>query len=296
VPPLVQEWIRPGAGAGVNSYSRLLVDWDEAARTRANSGEIRVLLRSTQEGEDKLRTFTNPPTPTVALTWDNRFSEVSLSYYLAGALQLPFNDTSGDLPIDGIDGLGLYKPTRAGGFEVPSTMRRTNRNQRVRAGVVYGPYVDVDGGSLKLARGVDPADNSDLDPQGRAQLVVDRGGVALRYYQWLNGRLVNGRYIVEELTDLRVPPVIGRRSITISGATVTPTGSQDIAQNAALRTGPDVLNWAVVGAGPNRVFGDEDIDVIARQLSKPLATSDIERATLRNEAAADNAVRIGKVD
>jgi type II secretory pathway pseudopilin PulG len=296
VPPLVEEWIRPGAGAGVNTYNRSLVNWDDAARTRAGNGEVRVLLRSTADGEEKLREWTNPPTATVALTWDNRFSEASLSYYLVGALRWPFAATTGDLPVDGIDGPGIFKPTRAGKFEVPGTMRVVARNQRVRAGVVYGPYIDVEGSSLKLVRGVNPATNGDLDPQGRAQLVVDRAGVALRYYQWLNGRLQNGRYVVEELADLRVPPVIGRAAITVSGATVTPPPDQNIAENAALRTGPNVLNWAVVGAGPNRVFGDEDIDVIARQLSKPLATNDQERATLRNEAAADNAVKIGRVE
>jgi type II secretory pathway pseudopilin PulG len=294
VPPLVREWMRENP-PGVLSFNRDTLNYNDAVATSGTSSIIQVARLSDAADETRLRTFANPPTATAALTFDNRFSEVSLSYYLGGILNVPFSGTFADLPIDGIAGPGGFKADRRGTFDVPSTMQRA-ANLRIKAGATYGPYIDTEKVALKVQRAVNSATGADLDAAGRAQLLVDRNGIAIRYYQWLNGDLVSDRYVVEDLDDLRVPPVIGRRAVTIAGQTITPPADQDLAQNSALRTNPDVLNWAIVGAGPNRMFGDEDIDLIARTLSKPTPTNDEGRAILRNEAASDNIVKIGGVD
>lgn len=294
VPPLVREWMRDNA-TGVATYDRTQVDYDDAVRTTGTGAIIQVARRSSAADETRLRSFTVAPTATAALTWDNRFSEVSLSYYLGGVLTTAYNGSFPDLPIDGVDGPGTYKPNRRGTFEVPVTMTRMPRADRILSGKTFGPYINTEGSALKLSRAASPT-GADLDTQGRAQLLVDRSGNAIRYYQWLNGVLSNGRFVVASKDDLRVPPLIGRQAITIGTEQIAPPPTQDINQNPALSTGPDVLNWAIVGAGPNKVFGDENIDVIARQLSKPLATTAEEQALLRNEAAADNSVKIGRVE
>lgn len=294
VPPLTREWI--GANAtGVASYNRDLVQYDNAAQSNAGGSVIRVVSRANAADETRLRTFTNAPTATAALTWDNRFSEVSLTYYLAGVLNLPYSTTTQTVPLDGVVGPGIYKPTRRGTFEVPRRARKEVAADRVQTGQVFGPYIDVESKAVTLQRAANQA-GADLDPLGRAQLLLDRNGVAIRYYQWLNGVLVNGRYVVRTVDDLRVPPVIGRKTIRPTGEAIVPPPQQDIEKNSALSTGPDVLNWAIVGAGPNKVFGDELIDVIASALSKPVPSTDYERAILRNEASADNSVKIGRVE
>lgn len=54
-------------------------------------------------------------------------------------------------------------------------------------------------------------------------------------------------------------------------------------------------NWAFVMAGPNRVFGDEDIAVIVQALQSTGASVDasMPEAMLRARAWADNLVEAG---
>jgi hypothetical protein len=49
--------------------------------------------------------------------------------------------------------------------------------------------------------------------------------------------------------------------------------------------------YAIVGAGPNQVFGDEDVTELRTKLGRPL---NYPEASARKEAASDNVVEVGQ--
>ena len=56
---------------------------------------------------------------------DTRYSNVSLAYYLAGALDLPVrrDDQQKNVPLDGVLGMGMVAPLPDGAFKVPGALR-----------------------------------------------------------------------------------------------------------------------------------------------------------------------------
>lgn len=190
---------------------------------------------------------------------DRRYSENSLGIYLAGALAAPIRSDKADVPIDMVAGPGIGRPNLAGGFEKGN----------------YGPYIDAESRSLRLVR------NDDKDMP--TAVVQDRNGVAVRYYRWLKNKTVT------TWDDLNIPPmVVGPDYAKFHSSTPADQRDQPDPRITA-------ANWAFVMAGPNRVFGDEPVDVLVQALRSVGASVDesTSEAALRARAWEDNLVEVG---
>lgn len=288
VPPLVKERALPASQPVL------------PAAPPAAPGMSRIVTYNLSLGADQtaLRTPTQGPTATNPLL-DNRYSELSLAYYLAGGLDVKLNNGATAPPIDGFAGPGLYAPTRDGSFEIPADVKRgaalPSGDMSNRAGKSFKPFVNL-GNSLKLI-----TDATD----GRFVRLQDRTGTPIRYYRWLNGNEYpagSGNYEVRELIDLKIPPMVARDYTLTQFRFMKRVPGRDIAEGAALKG----ATWAIVSAGPNGVFGDEDtsvpavfsIDDLAAKLGIAGATGATDPAAreleIRAIAEEDNIVEVGQ--
>ncbi|HYF13445.1 MAG TPA: hypothetical protein VD971_00075 [Phycisphaerales bacterium] len=209
---------------------------------------------------------------------DFRFSEVSLGAYIVGAVQYPYGNAITDLPMDGVDGAGMYPPARDGTFEVPRTMLVATADRK-RTGRTIDSYIKTNG-SLRVF--TDPA---------RPELVYvrDVNDIPVRYYFWLRGReepAGSGRFIVEDADDINMPNIVGRRGTQMAG---TPA-DRDLDVSVELRE----ASWAIVAAGPNRAFGDEELSELQRRMGVSVGNLPAaEERRLRLQAEKDNIVKVG---
>lgn len=220
----------------------------------------------------------NPADPNPFL--DRRYSEFSLSFYLCGANESDIANGV-DLPLDGVKGPGFFTPNRDGTFDVPRDLRAAaaGNTDSKRAGARHESLVNLNTGVA-------------LDSSGDARFprLVDRSGVPIRYYVWVEGReepANSGKFVVERISDYNIPAMVGFTS--------TPDmrlpDERDPEKNLALRS----ARWAIVGAGANGVFGDEAIGVIAQKLgARDVPTNPVDIRKLRAQAAFDNAVEVGQ--
>lgn len=126
-------------------------------------------------------------------------------------------------------------------------------------GRITDPLFDVAGRGERLVE-VDKV-------EGRYEL-RDRSGVSYRYYRWLPVERTPGMTV----TDLRrVPSLLG-----------------DPAQNIALRD----AEWAIVAAGPNRVFGDAATET--EQSVREQLGMGMDLGKLFEDARSDNIVEVGR--
>lgn len=141
------------------------------------------------------------------------------------------------------------------GFREPSR----DGTFRKAGGRLTDPLFDAAGDSERLVE-VDAE-------EGRFEL-RDRNGVPYRYYRWLP----IDSSAASNVTDLRrVPSLVG-----------------DPAENIELRD----AEYAIVAAGPNRVFGDlstEDRELLEAELGRGLTDAELEAA-----GRADNIVEVGR--
>lgn len=214
---------------------------------------------------------------------DNRFSQLTLGYYIASQLEFAFNASLTDVPLDGINGPGMYKPEKAGVFDVPGSMRRPAADDRKRQGKTYGPYVEAGGKTIKVFT------DTTSDAAGRDVTVRDRSNVPIRYYYWLPKSPQQANQDPD--VAMEIPPLVGRVPNPAAGDAVVPD-ERNPKTNPLLRT----ATWAIVCAGPDKVFGDEPIDYIAQVLGKSPASTNQEITALRLLAAKDNIVRLGTED
>lgn len=216
-----------------------------------------------------------PRTPSLSNTTgsggdDMRFSMYSMPYYLIGVLGKSdaVNPTS-DPPVDGVDGPGFCTPKRDGTFE--------------KSGRKFQPFYDP---KRSDAIYQDPTANTN----GHIEL-RDSHGVAFRYYRWATDLAVMDPNLPVPTTQdkyaaLNVPEMVGDAH--------TVANVRDAA-------------YAIVAAGPNGVFGDEDLlpmghpqrmsfpDMAAKiGLSVSSAPTAAEYAKVRAAAAADNIVEVGR--
>ncbi|HLO41866.1 MAG TPA: hypothetical protein VK176_12650 [Phycisphaerales bacterium] len=190
---------------------------------------------------------------------DRRYSTCSLGFYIAGVLTHPARSSTPDTPIDLVAGPGIGRPNLSGGFEKGK----------------LGPFVDASTRTLNIVRNEDAT-----FPTAE---ISDRNQVPIRYYRWLKDRNA------VKWEDLNIPPmVVGPEYAKYMSTTPAEQRGQPDAQvNAA--------NWAVVMAGANKVFGDEDVTTIVNALRAVGESVDnsTPEATLRARAWADNITRVG---
>lgn len=232
--------------------------------------------------------------------WDDRrYSRFALAYYLAGVLPRS---------VDGVSGQGMARPQRDGGFVGVGYPVGTARDR-------YESLIDTDRGGLSIqtgyARPVEALEHgaATADPEevtvrdvydlyADAQLddlaaVVDGFGTAFRYYRWEHGRLNSeGRLVVESTLDLNIPPVLIDPEVLVqlenddgNALEYDLTGG-----NPELRA----ARFAIVGAGPDGLFGTEPVDYLVFVLNAKDPEGDPERvAQLRKRAMDDNVVALG---
>jgi hypothetical protein len=257
LPPLVRDrattraWVEPGSGGT-----------QKIAVYPAQSAALRT--------PTELATALNP-------LRDNRYSESSLAFFLVGTLERPLSGASG-VPIDGVPGPGYYKPRVDGTFEIPVDVRNSATAPTQRTASVLPSLLDTGRRSPKLA--------TDVNASPDAVQLVDSSNVAFRYYRWLPGREVppgSGNFVVERVADLNIPPMVGRDLSLAQFAGYRSTPEFDITKNLQLRD----ATFAIVSAGENGVFGDEDLAVLNAALGSGT------EADLRIRAESDNAVEVG---
>lgn len=226
---------------------------------------------------------------------DRRYSKYSLAYFLTGVL---------DKDIDGVRGPGYARPIADGSFLGIGYPVGASRDR-------YEPLMDTDRRGARLSQdyvepnefpehlldGSDPLDRSAIyasyqDYQRDALVsIVDAFGNAFRYYRWEPGRVVNGQLVVENQLDLNLPPVL---IDPVELAKVeNNTANLDQADLTSGNTNLRNARFAIVSAGPDGLFGTEDLKTIADALGVEEPSDLEEIAKLRQDVWADNAVEVG---
>lgn len=298
MPPLVREYeSRDAVGiagpqlelsAGVDTRANL--DWTSVVVLDAGTGRNRIAIyrRAVADDADFFRSEGNlyvGPQPENAFR-DNRYSELTLGYYISGQLEAPYSPAFAPgpsfLPIDGIVGPSMYAPTRDGDFDVPPEKLAATASDRRSVGREYGPYVEVGEKALRAVIDVQTATGANV---GRDVTLRDRNNIPLRYYRWLPNPQPG-----QQPTDaqLALPALVGRLP---SATEPSVPNDRNPAVNPQLRT----ARWAIIAAGPDRAFGDEPLEYLAKSLGERLPdVGDVTNIRkLRQKAARDNLVRLG---
>ncbi len=226
---------------------------------------------------------------------DRRYSKYSLAYFLTGVLEKD---------IDGVRGPGYARPIPDGSFLGIGYPVGASRDR-------YEPLIDVDRRGARLSRdyvepnevpehlldGSDPVERSAIysgyeDYQRDALVsIVDAFGNAFRYYRWETGRFVNGQLVVENQLDLNLPPVL---IDPVELAKVqNNTDRLDMADLTSGNTKLRNARFAIVSAGPDGLFGTEDIQTIANLMGVEEPNDLEEIAKLRQQVWLDNAMEVG---
>lgn len=240
-------------GAAGN-YNRIAV-YDIAAPDPAGNDYEAVLFK-------RLGSGTTPPPGWGTLNdyYDTRWSNNSLAFYLVGALEEKLNSPNTDLVIDGKTGHGLFAANRDGTFKIPAQLA-LDPAAKVGLPKIFDPYFVPNSSSTSIW--VDP---SGVPGAAQDVQIRDRNQVAFRYYTWLRDDSFRTDPDINKY--LRVPLIVG-----------------DPVADTRLRT----AKFAVVGAGPDGVFGDEAID----PLRIALGMTDAGELQARKKAMEDNVVEFG---
>lgn len=236
---------------------------------------------------DFLRGVTVQPTIT---DWsDPRYSKTSLPVYLAGTLPSS---------VDRVDGPGMSKPKADGSFSnsLAGALEPFVEPGARGVGVVTN-YANENEYEEHGAAGFS-ASSSERD---FATAIVDANGIAYRYYRWESGRnsvdaggLNTDDYgKTENSKDFNIPlvlldPVKVSEQYGLIGSGDPRVDATD--GNIALRS----ARWAIVGAGPDGLFGTEPLDVLADAMGKTVPGDPEVAAGMRADAMADNVVELGQ--
>lgn len=240
---------------------------------------------------------------------DYRYSERSLAIYLVGQSNVPLvpgQQIPPDKSIDGVPGPGFFRPNPDGSFAIPADILRlgssnppTGSVKTNRASGVYDSLIDVNANAPKLL--VDPG-NVPGGPGYDATkvMIVDRNNIPIRYYRW------EPQQAVAQLTDLNVPALVGRkfRDVLLPDLmNYAPPADRDLEKSPNIKG----ATFAIVAAGPDGFFGDEDDLAPAgspernaferMMIAAGFAANDVNPADIvkaRVKAEEDNIVEVGQ--
>lgn len=205
----------------------------------------------------------------------NRFSIFSLPYYIYGALGKDF---------DGAEGPGYTEPNKSGKF--------------ARRGRVFDALMDT--AKDKTKRGAprlffaNPASNARADKivpvlldYWSAAVAGGDGQLAIRYYRWIPEYVSAAGPDKGQVDFYNMPSaVIDPKFVNVSKAQRQSNPQQFPEPSVELRD----KQFAIVSAGPNRLFGDEDVAIIRARLA---LDSSVPEPAAREQAARDNIVEVG---
>jgi prepilin-type N-terminal cleavage/methylation domain-containing protein len=228
---------------------------------------------------------------------NQRYSKYSLAYYLAGALPSA---------VDGVDGPGMVRPLADGTFQGVTadsgdpleTAGRSISRERFEAFVpgdrasarLVREYFDLDEYRENSGNAGLSINNPGTQTDWRHAAITDSGGKAFRYYRW---EPLSSAYGIEvgATYQLNIP------SVLLDEAKIKElldAGSPAAAARVDLTNGDASLRsarWAVVGAGPDGLFGTEPIGLLRERL-RP--RSDLQDWEVRALAKSDNVVEVGR--
>jgi prepilin-type N-terminal cleavage/methylation domain-containing protein len=202
--------------------------------------------------------------------YDRRWSTASVAVYLAGALAEPHAQNAA-IPMDGVAGPGMFTPREDGTFKVPAELLITTGNPSGRAQPIPA-YMNLGGNGLKVTN-----DQSNPAQAAVRVCITDKYGTPIRYYRWEPGPPSTPP---ELLNDLNIPKIVARDP---AGFPMKTPPERDLTTNTQART----ARFAIVGAGSNKLFGDESPAFIRAQLGLNAGTPNEECWAL---AEADNIV------
>lgn len=209
---------------------------------------------------------------------DKRYSKLSLTFLLGGV-----GDASSSAFTDGVPGEGLGALQADGTFAGQSRFA-TDANAEQR-----GPYFQPRPGSVDLIRRYDD-ELENLEHGGAGSITepelqvafADANGRALRYYRWEPRYNASGEQSIDTPKDLNIP------SVLLDGLNETALTDDQYVAKLNARPGLRAARWAIVGAGPDGLFGTEPI--VELRARGAVGQTD---ADLRADAASDNAVELG---
>ncbi|MGP1273022.1 MAG: type II secretion system protein [Phycisphaerales bacterium] len=253
-----------------------------------------------------------------------RYSNYSLAYYIVGGLE-------GE--VDGVDGPGFVEVRRDGTFAPTLAYTEIDGDEVAASGrgpKRYDSFFDLNRGGVELF--IQPAASGRLPVSSRVEL-WDRRDVPIRYYRWSPDEVDLETAVLSDPDsytdtdlgygylgegDLQVTGLLAYLNIPsiVIDAIASPiedrdgNGTVDAADfSDALYSVPIELRsatFAIVSAGPNRLFGDETPDDLANddslrriyaerlELSEARLRSDAAyRVEALREARADNVVEVG---
>lgn len=245
------------------------------------------LRRRTGLGTDEIELPTGGSWDNDGAWDDRRYSKFSLAYYLGGVL---------GKGIDGLEGPGFARPLADGSFEGVGYPVGSSRDR-------FEPTMDVDRRGVRIQIGYgelseylehDQTAPATIDPGDTEVALVDAFGRAYRYYRWEQGRFYpgSGKFEVRNALDMNIPPVL------IDPVLLAEVMNDSTRADTTDLTGGNLelrnARFAVVGAGPDGLFGVEAIETIADVLREPVPVSLEEIAEMRKRVWEDNAVGVGK--
>lgn len=320
-PPLVQDGLQ-SSGAGAMTVPAAVLD--RSGATNASGGPIaiapsndRIRLaaiynpahaanRRFLEGIDPATTSAPSDAELIARYNDSnpawrrgnqRYSKYSLSYYMIGAMPSS---------LDGVDGPGMVRPLADGTFQgvtadsgdLLETAGRSTSRERFEAffpgdrssARLVREYFDLDEYRENSGNAGLSINNPGTQTDWRHAAITDSNGKAFRYYRW---EPLSSAYGVEVTAtyQLNIP------SVLLDEAKIKElldAGSPAAAARVDLTNGDASLRsarWAVVGAGPDGLFGTEPIGLLRERLRPKSSLQDWE---VRALAKSDNVVEVGR--
>jgi prepilin-type N-terminal cleavage/methylation domain-containing protein len=228
---------------------------------------------------------------------NQRYSKYTLAYYLTGAMPAA---------VDGVDGPGMVRPLADGTFEgvIAASADALETNGQSTSRNRFEAFYEADRGTATIVREyfdleeyrenegdaaltvADPSSETDW----RHAAIVDGNGRAYRYYRW---EPLSGSYGIQTSAtcQLNIPWVLldddALEELIVAGEAEAPnidvTGG-----NAELRG----ARWAIVGAGPDGLFGTEPFETLRQRLPRPEFGTD--EANFRALAKQDNVMEVGR--